>query len=700
VSASSAEVVGVGVSDPASGSGLTSGRLAWVQATSRRRWALSLWLCLSVAFAVPALLPLTEVIAAESALADTLAHHGSFTVQQDVTGVDAFSAFDSNVDATVNAQMGPNLVRLASAATVGPFSPITLNGQPAPLATTRQGLAPTYLDHLAAHVSVAAGELPPEGLGGGDTAVTMPQAGSDQLGLHLSDRFCLRLSSADQQPRWCARLVGLWQPIDPRDPYWGGSPPRMLLTMGRYDFFQLMKLQPPVKAAASLRYEANPTQIDTRNATTVSGQVRQLSDQLRGSGLLVVTALDRSLDAVAASQRATSFMTRLVAAAVALLGLLVVALVSARFLDGQAHDLGVLRARGWSRGRTWRLAFASPATVALLALPAGLAGCVAIAVGLSVTPSRISVLPLRLWDLPGPAAAVAASAAGLVAVLALSAARAVEPDIEPSRELPFRRRRSGWPGAGVIALLALLGGAGVFLQRLPGLDQVGSALPAEVSGYLPIVPALGIVLLAAAFVRLRPFVAFAPRRRASVSRLLAASQLERDPEQHSALALVLILAAGIGVFAAIALVNALTSGLPAQPAVRAGAEVGLLAGSLGALVLALAAFAFHFRWAASRRLAEYGGLFAHGLATTQVARSLAAEQGAVTSSSLLAGGLIGIVLALAVLPLPGAPRTAAEEVALGACAFLAALLAATLVVGAVVRRMPARVNPLSDDWRR
>jgi hypothetical protein len=661
---------------------------------------LSLWLCLSVAFAVPALLPLTEVIAAESALADTLAQHGSLTVQQNVSGVDAFSAFERNVDTSVTAQTGANLVRLASSAGVGPFPPITLNGQPAPVLTHGHGLTPTYLDHLAAHVSVAAGELPPEGLGGGDTAVTMPQAGSDQLGLHLSDRFCLQLTGADQQARWCARLVGLWQPNDPRDPYWGGSPPRMQLTMGRYDFFQLMKLNPPRQAVASLRYQANPTQVDTRNAASVSDQVRLLSDQLRGSGLRVVTTLDRSLERFAASQRATSSVTRLVAATVAFLGLLVVALVSARFLDGQAHDLGVLRARGWSRSRTWRLAFAGPATLALFALPAGLAGCVAIAVGLSVTPSRISVLPLRLWDLPGPAAVVAVSAAGLVAVLAFSAARAVRPDVEPSREIPFRRRRSGRRGAAVTTLLALLGAGCVVLQRLPGFDQLGSALPVDVRGYLPAVPALGMVLLAAAIVRLRPFVAFAPRRRGSVARLLAASQLERDPDQHTALALVLVLSAAIGVFAAVALVTGLTSSLTTPAAVRAGAEVGLLAGALGALILALAAFAFHFRWAASLRLAEYGGMFAHGLATSQVARSLAAEQGAVTSSSLLAGCFLGIVLALAVLPLPDAPRATAEQVALGASAFLAALLATTFVVGSIVRRMPPRVNPLSDEWRR
>jgi hypothetical protein len=121
---------------------------------------------------------------------------------------------------------------------------------------------------------------------------------------------------------------------------------------------------------------------------------------------------------------------------------------------------------------------------------------------------------------------------------------------------------------------------------------------------------------------------------------------------------------------------------------------------LGALTLALVAFAFHFRWAARRRLGEYGGLFAHGLPLGQVSRSLAVEQHAITASSLLTGALLGGALAFAVLPLTGPPSMTVELAAVGS-GFLAVLGAGTLEVGSVVRRLPTwGVNPLSDQWQR
>src|SRR5436853_4035825 len=57
VSASSAGAIGVRVPDRAEGFELSSARLAWLQATSRRRLAMALWLSLTFAIAVPALLP-------------------------------------------------------------------------------------------------------------------------------------------------------------------------------------------------------------------------------------------------------------------------------------------------------------------------------------------------------------------------------------------------------------------------------------------------------------------------------------------------------------------------------------------------------------------------------------------------------------------------------------------------------------------
>ena len=198
--------------------GLSMAKLAWLLATQRRGWAAALWLCLAAAIAMPALLPLINGTAVRSGLAQTLTRDGALTVEQDVTDLNTFTAFKREVDGRVAVRTGNAMVPLAAQATAGPLHLVTVSGAPASPTLTRQALTAAYADHLASHVAVDAGELPPDALGGGETAVTMSQAGADQLGLRLSDRVCMDFAPGTGQPRWCARIVGLWQPLDSKDP--------------------------------------------------------------------------------------------------------------------------------------------------------------------------------------------------------------------------------------------------------------------------------------------------------------------------------------------------------------------------------------------------------------------------------------------------------------------------------------------------
>ena len=79
--ASSTDAISVAGLDGARPHRLSRARLAWVLATSRRRWAVSVWLCLIVALAAPALEPLLEVVAAQSAVAQVVTQHGSLIVE-------------------------------------------------------------------------------------------------------------------------------------------------------------------------------------------------------------------------------------------------------------------------------------------------------------------------------------------------------------------------------------------------------------------------------------------------------------------------------------------------------------------------------------------------------------------------------------------------------------------------------------------
>jgi hypothetical protein len=249
-----------------------------------------------------------------------------------------------------------------------------------------------------------------------------------------------------------------------------------------------------------------------------------------------------------------------------------------------------------------------------------------------------------------------------------------------------------------VALGFAIGGlVALLLPRLldaPGLPG-GDVLDLPRSLVL-LAPAAGLVLLAATPVCLRPLGArVAASRQTRAGPMLAARQLERLPEQHAAISLMLCLAAATCVFAAIGFVAGFAPErlLAERAALRHGLQVALAAGATGVLVMAVIGFALHFRAVTRRRIREYLALFAHGLPGAEVAASVRAEQAAATGTSLAAGAGLGLALALVSLP-AAAVGAMAVPALLGAAAVLALLAGALAVAGSAVSRTPARVNPL------
>lgn len=673
---------------------LTGFRLAWLQATHRAGWAGALWSCLAATVTLAALLPLVGAVAVTTALAVTLTRDGVVTVEQQVAGVDELAAFQREVDGRIESRMGPELVPLTANVAAGPFSAATLNGEPSPARLSGRQLMATWVDHLSGHVEVLAGELPPDGLGGGETAVTMAQSSADQLGLHLSDRVCFDFAASPPQPRWCARVVGLWQPLDARDPFWVSGPTGLILAMGRFDFFALARQQSK-GLVAGVRYWANPEAVDADNAQAVAGRLSTLAGELAAPGRRVTTRLDGSLESFYDGQRLVTSTVLSFSAAVALLGISVVALIAARFVEGQAHELGLLRVRGWSRWQVWQVAFAGLGVLLLTGVPAALGACLLALAGMRL--EGMPALDLRPSRLVLPLAVAMATLVVLVGALAAVAARAVWPDGESSQTGLRRRPRTWWARlrpwrrTAVALGLALLGLSALVAPRLAAAGQL---TPVDALRWgLLLAPVAGLFLFTAAAVRLRELVARVPRPR-DVSGALAGWQLERRPGQHAGAAFVLMLATATTTFAAFALTAELAEPAPAEPVLRQGLVVALVLGGLAAPALAVIGFGLHFRWAAVRRRREYGGLFAHGLAPAQVARSLAVEQAVTVVSSLVAGVVLGVAFALASRPgAQPAPAIAGLSV-LAAAVPAACLLGGALAAGWLVRRMPDRVDLL------
>ena len=675
--------------------GLTRAKLAWLLATRRPGWAVALWLCLAGAIAMPALLPLLDAMAVRSGLAQTLARDGALTVEQNVSDLNTFNKFERDVDGRVTGSTGSALVPLAANATVGPLHVVTVGGAPAGPALAQQALTGAYMDHLTSHVTVDAGSLPPDALGGGETAVTMPQAAADRLGLRLSDRVCFDFTGGAATPRWCARIVGFWQPLDLKDPYWGQPPNSLQLTMGRFDFFELVKQHPPQGPTARLRYWASSDAVDPGRAAVVADQVRRLTAELKTPDRRLTTSLAPSLESFHTLQVQVSTAIHLFAAAMTLLGLFVVALVGARFLDRQAHELAVLRARGWPSGRVWCTAFSGLAALTLCALPVGVAGGLLFVAVLSLIGSGISPGWLHQEDVTGVAAAMVANLVGLLALLGLLAAGAARRELDPSLEAPFRSARAWWRRAGTALILGLAGATELALPRLPWTSGLVQHAPDPLPALLGLAPTVGLILLTAAIVHLWPLGwAVQP---SSVAGALAGWQLKRSPEQHAAATFVMILAVAIGVFAAIGLgLGPEPQVTSHQPALGAGLGAGLLVGTVIALALAVAAFGLHFRSAARRRFQEYSGMLAHGLAIADLTRSVAKEQASVTMSALVVGSLLGLALAVAGLPLARPTGLALQLAAASLASALVCLLLAMLIAGSVARRLPIHANPFDS----
>lgn len=669
------------------GPGLTWRRLVWLQATLHKRWAAACWLSLTVAAGLTVGLPLLATMATESAFADALTHDAELTVEQPATAdAEALSAFQKAVDGRV-AQLDGDLGRLTTYATTASFSIIDVNGAAPARELGGRRLVATYIDHLKAHVDFTGGRPPPDGLGGGEAAVTVAQRTADVLGLHLSDRFCVGTASGPNGPGpWCGRVVGLWRPLDSADPYWAGELPLKSLTMARYDLFELARLLPTPTAVAGLRFRPDPDLVTQARAPEVGRRVAELRVQLAAAGYRVSTHLDRALTGFAASRDAVSYTMGLFGWTVTLLGLLAVAVVSGRFLEQQSREFEVLRVRGWPLKRTRRLAVAGLTVLAGLAVLAGLGGCLALAETLTVSGTGLSIETLQPVDLLADLARAVIVLAGLAAVLVARASTLGGP-LRPTQRPVGRQLRTGAAGLLLMAATPLLG-----FWRMTGWPQASVAT--VVLGGLA--PAVGVMLLALAAVSLQPLVVrVTVGRRADLPTVLAGEQLGRSPDQHAGASLVMILTAAVGVLAVAGAAAGLAPGTPeAFPvAIRLGLELGMLAGFAGALTMALVAVGLHFLSIARRRLREYLSLFAQGLPADLLARSLTAEQLVIARSSLPIGGLCGLILMVIVLPELQLSAGAMVLAGMGLIAVALVMLGGILVIGRLVRRLASRRQP-------
>jgi hypothetical protein len=659
--------------------------------------AAALALCIAGTVAAAWALPLTASVALRSGLREALGDGAHVTIER--TGVadfDGFITFQRLAAVRVESRLSRYLAPADVFATAGPLPIVSVNDLPSP-SGTRQ-LTGSYLDDLGAHVEVVAGFLPPDGLGGGATAVTMPESAADQLGLRLSDRFCVDLVTPGAAPAWCARLVGLWRPVRMNDPYWGGRPPGLQVVMGRYDFFELLRLHPPAGAVVARRYGAN---LDAAGPASVGDLSQRLADLRRSFGpsdpMRVNASLDTAISRYQAAQGSASPTLDVLVAALVVLALCLVQLVASRVVDLQARDVALLRARGWAPAAAWRFLFAQLAVVAMAALPFGLVGAALVTTVLGVATQRgAGPMPGDVTDAAIALGAVLVATLAVLAVVAWSVADR-DPGEEPGPLGPTGAWWRRWNADLPLAALALA----LVLAR-PGRSEglMGSGGIGDLLRFLA--PVLAVSILGLVALRALPAVGhLTDRIGTGLPATLAGWQLQRRPEQHAGLVFLVVLALATGGFCAVNLAVQ-SRAVVDLDGIHEGFEAVVSAVLVATLAIGLAAAWLHF-WAAARaRRREYAVLALNGLPAIAARRSLAIEQLIVLGYACAVGAGLALALTAALLGdlTEGGLHTAAGDVANAVLAGVT-LVAGLAVVSWLVRRASFRgdlVAELREAW--
>lgn len=518
----------------------------------RHWWKLSIstYLGLTVAIALVVSVALVQTTTAEIGLQRELRNLGDQGWVQvssyHASDPAALSLAENQARAAVQSVMGPLLRPGAAYLASSELIPRSRNGQA--IHIERGGAAPTlaYYEGLDRQINVVAGTMPTRARVGDISQATISQQGARQLGLELGDRYCL----ADPTGvGFCVQLAAIWQARDPSGTYWGPShvPYTALMLDGQSYAAIVGGLAIPV-STGYVTFAPNAEAFKQFAVPDILARLRQMRGyfSVTHSGGAISTSLDTGLQEYWDRFRGAQYAIQLVAVQILLIALFYLGFAAGHVLDQQREQFAVWRSRGWRRRSVWALLMLEFSILACFALPAGIAvGAVGAAAAIRIVygsfPAEQAVADLgALW-----APATVALAAGL-AVLAFCAAVASRQDLREARRLASRPVVQPWWRRRHVDLV--LGAVGLVL-----LARVSSSEGGPSSGSDPTalaLPGLALLLVALAALRLlSPIARLVGIVSNGVAVALASWQLSRRPVQHSSLALLLLSAVALGVFA-------------------------------------------------------------------------------------------------------------------------------------------------------
>jgi hypothetical protein len=423
-------------------------------------------------------------------------------------------------------------------------------------------------DRLEHHASVVEGAWPATGADPVEVAVS--SAVADGLGLAVGDELSLT-NRAGEDRTVDLRVVGRWEPDDPAAPYWLGDPLELAGVSAGSSFTVhgplVVTADDMVERVASGRLDMgwralpafdNLALDDVRwMRSDAAALERRIGYELgSGSYFSVSTALPSILGGADRSLLVSRSGVLVLTIQFAVLSAYALVLVAGLLVEQRRVETALLRSRGASAGNVAWMALLEGV---LLVVPAALAA------------PWIALGALRLFDAVGPLAAagvrieprvdsvalLVAGVAGLACLLGL-----VVPAFASGTGLAAVRQTMARQGnrtlaqrLGIDLALVILAGVGLWQLR-----AYGAPLTATVRGSVGLDPLLvaapAIGLLAGAILALRvvPLLAEVGERllgtRRGLVAPLGARQLARRPLRYTRSALLLMLAAALGIFAA------------------------------------------------------------------------------------------------------------------------------------------------------
>lgn len=455
----------------------------------------------------------------------------------------------------------------------------SLSFDPASAATPQLTFRAFDYAAAATHMRILSGALPSPGLDGeGTVALTKEMA--DNLNINVGENLAVN-QFGDHSQQLTLKVVGIWQPVDPEDPYWNGlsfslsSDANVIIypALVSFDtFFGPLAQLKTVSMRQNWVYYTRADQLDNSSMVSAANGISQFKARLSGevaalpgvTNLTTGTNLDHIIGDIGTQQSLLALPLYMIVAQVIGLTLIFIAGMGALLVEGQGQEIAMLKSRGAS-GMQVVGAFTSQAVVvALFAVVVGpfLAVALALALVRWLIPGNpggnSGVQASYLAHIATPSTvlfpAIAAAVLGIGAV-AFSAWQSARSDILAQRREQGRQTRTPfWRRYYIDVALAGLCLVGfVDLGQFGGTQTRGVLAGGGTSPLLLMTP--GLLLLAGALLILRVFplaAAFCARvasRSKGATSLLAMAQLERNPARYTRMMLLLALAVGLGLFA-------------------------------------------------------------------------------------------------------------------------------------------------------